>query len=875
MARKIVIVMVILYVVVVATSVAQATVNMEWVTVGNPGNAADTGGTPGCGAVGYVYRMGKYEVTNSQWNAFVDAAGAPTGDDDGYSYSTYYTDSNQPTTGVSWYEALQFCNYLTSGDKSKGVYQFSGNNANPGSFVGIDRATAQATYGTIYFLPTEDEWYKAAYYKPDASGYSLYTNGLNTVPPADEGWNWEGGAYSIPWDVGTGTEEQNGTFDMMGNVNEWNETIVGSGRSVRGGYFEKPSDRSVSSHWSYGTLPDSEMFCLGFRVASIPVPPFHIVEFPICTDSADQRQPEISGDIVVWVDTREGETDIYGKNLSSNNEFPVGQSVCDLSHAIAIDGDTVVWPDSSNQGPENSNDFDFYGYNISYNNEFVVWADGTQRPGIDIVGDLVVGVESGGDSGHDIYGYDLSLQTRFPICTAPGYQRTPVTNGDIVVWEDRRTGVWHIYGYNINTQEEFPIWVETGSNAQSAISDNIVVWADAREDGAIRYIHGYDLNTPTDFLIPTTTIDRNKQLPAIGGNIVVWADNRNGTQNVHYGEGNWDIYAYDLTTNTEFPICTAPGFQGEPSISGNIVVWADNRNGNYDIYGATLVPDSDGDSVFDDQDNCPSVPNPDQGDTDTDGVGDVCDNCPNTHNPDQADSEPVTGMVAYWRFDTGEGTKAFDSFGENDAEINGASWTVGKSGKALKFDGVNDYLQTATAPELDLSEQDVTISAWVKFHELRNSYDVIYVYGSGGNYNLSVSETNTAHMRIAKHALDGDIQLTKNKWYHLVGVYDDSKGKITLYVNGVEDKSLEGVSWDIEISPPIATIAAYPLLDRQFTRATIDEVAVFNTALSKETIQRFYQHGIKGNDTTVLSTRIDRTRVFGRWYRRCLRQLPG
>ena len=95
------------------------------------------------------------------------AAGAPTGNDGGYGNPAYFTDAQQPTNNVYWYEAAQFCNYLTSGDKSKGAYQFSGNNANPGYFLGIDRVAAQTTYGTIYVIPTENEWYKAAYHKND------------------------------------------------------------------------------------------------------------------------------------------------------------------------------------------------------------------------------------------------------------------------------------------------------------------------------------------------------------------------------------------------------------------------------------------------------------------------------------------------------------------------------------------------------------------------------------------------------------------------------------------------------------------------------------------------------------------------------------
>ena len=280
MRSKSILVLVIVCMMAVA-NIASATIvqgiNIDFVTIGNAGNPGDTrtdypdSAAPyGCGSVDYEYQIGKYEVTNGQWDAFVLAAGAPSGNPSyAYDESAYWTGTNKPTNEVSWYEAAQFCNYLTSGDKSQGVYQFSGNNTNPGDFLGIDRTSAQAAYGTIYFLPTENEWYKAAYYT--GSGYSTYANGTDVAPIAGDDTNYDF-VIGQPWDVGTGTMEQNGTFDMMGNVWEWNETLIGSYRGFRGGSCIASYRSTIRSSYRNSIYPSYEHGTVGFRVASIPEP---------------------------------------------------------------------------------------------------------------------------------------------------------------------------------------------------------------------------------------------------------------------------------------------------------------------------------------------------------------------------------------------------------------------------------------------------------------------------------------------------------------------------------------------------------------------------------------------------------------------------
>jgi formylglycine-generating enzyme required for sulfatase activity len=257
-------------------SIASATVirgiDIDFVTIGNPGNPGDTrpeASPYGCGAVGYEYQIGMYEITNAQWNAFVAAAGAPTGNPSyAYDESAYFTGESVPTNMVSWYEAAQFCNYLTSGDKALGAYQLGTDGS-----ITIDRDSAVSAFGIAYGIPTEDEWYKAAYYRPDESGYSTYANGLDTITAADS-WNY---LYTVPippWDVGTGTMEQNGTFEMMGNVWEWAETMTGrfDYRVYRGGAFNYYGSDCRSSRRPSNVTSYNESNNMGFRVASVPEP---------------------------------------------------------------------------------------------------------------------------------------------------------------------------------------------------------------------------------------------------------------------------------------------------------------------------------------------------------------------------------------------------------------------------------------------------------------------------------------------------------------------------------------------------------------------------------------------------------------------------
>jgi len=237
-------------------------VDIDFVDIGNTDvTTGDTtaGGT--YGVVNYEYSIGKFEVTADQWLT-VTTADTNVGNAGDWSGS-------QPTAGASWYEAAKFANWLTSGNALQGAYTFTDST----TFTGVERATALTTYGTIYVLPSEDEWYKAAYLKSDGSGYTTYATG-DSEPTAGFDANYNG-VNSAPWDVGSGTVENNGTYDMGGNVFEWGESAFdgtlddpNESRVLRGGYWGSDSV-DLQSSFRLNNDPDGEYLTVGFRVASV------------------------------------------------------------------------------------------------------------------------------------------------------------------------------------------------------------------------------------------------------------------------------------------------------------------------------------------------------------------------------------------------------------------------------------------------------------------------------------------------------------------------------------------------------------------------------------------------------------------------------
>jgi len=290
------------------TSMAQAAVMFDWATVGDAGNGADplnSGSVPGIGSVAAIYNIATKEVTISQYTDFLNAVAKTdlyglyntsmasdlniagitrTGTSGSYVYTAIVGSGNRPVTYVSWNDAARFVNWLHNGQGSgsteTGVYNMS-------------VATPTRSGTAIYWIPSGNEWYKAAYYDPSVGGptddYWLYPTRSDSAPGnligagANQA-NYYAGDFSVtqssPYsssqnyltDAGAFTNSASyyGTYDQGGNVWEWNDTLIsGSSRGSRGGSWDGTLLQSSISSTNNPTL---EADFLGFRVASVPEP---------------------------------------------------------------------------------------------------------------------------------------------------------------------------------------------------------------------------------------------------------------------------------------------------------------------------------------------------------------------------------------------------------------------------------------------------------------------------------------------------------------------------------------------------------------------------------------------------------------------------
>lgn len=302
--------------------------DFQWATIGASGNAPYAGYDPngevtGRGGVNYQYRMSKLEVTTSQWMEFVnDFADQPAllqpggplfvwgpawwGAVHDGSYTgpgiRFQLDPSQPHAGLvpvnamCWRDAALFCNWLNNGKPTSwaaiqnGAYDASTFTTNPDGTIN-DQATHNP--GAKFWIPTLDEWLKAAHYDPNRygtgqGGWWSYSTTSETAPvsgPPGSGQTDadlqlpDFGEYRIPLGAYAHAQSPWGLWDTSGGTSEWLEDIFAGQWRVWDGSTAGVSFPGTDNIWTFGAeRPDS--LSEGLRIASAVPGPGSLLMIP-------------------------------------------------------------------------------------------------------------------------------------------------------------------------------------------------------------------------------------------------------------------------------------------------------------------------------------------------------------------------------------------------------------------------------------------------------------------------------------------------------------------------------------------------------------------------------------------------------------------
>ncbi len=198
---------------------------------------------------------------------------------------------------------------------------------------------------------------------------------------------------------------------------------------------------------------------------------------------------------------------------------------------------------------------------------------------------------------------------------------------------------------------------------------------------------------------------------------------------------------------------------------------------------------------------------------------------------------PIRGLVAYWNFNEGSGTTLHDVSGHgNDGTIYGAKWVKGISGDALLFDG-NSYVKIPESASFDFGYNDLTVSVWVKVDKItgnvqqiiENGHDPEIQIGAQGDIQTFFHDGGCGHM-------EGP-SISPQVWTNIILIKQNGIGK--LYLNGKLVNTTNASSCSCN---PIGDIyiGMDQLVGGEYFNGAIDEVRIYNRALSQDEIKELY-----------------------------------
>src|SRR3989344_1331019 len=191
-------------------------------------------------------------------------------------------------------------------------------------------------------------------------------------------------------------------------------------------------------------------------------------ERQITNITADQFNPRIYGNKIVWEENRNGNWDIYMYNLATSTETRITTNTAEQNYP-AIYGDKIVWYDRRN------GNYDIYMYNLATSTETRITTNTAIQIYPRIYGDKIV-YQDYRNGNYDIYMYNLTTSTETRITTNTAEQYAAEIYNDKIVYKDYRNGNYDIYMYNLATSTETRITYNTFDDDLPVIYNNIIVW---------------------------------------------------------------------------------------------------------------------------------------------------------------------------------------------------------------------------------------------------------------------------------------------------------------------------------------------------------------------------------------------------------------
>lgn len=322
-------------------------------------------------------------------------------------------------------------------------------------------------------------------------------------------------------------------------------------------------------------------------------PQWDVTEKPVAVAPGDQVAPSLSGTTAIYRDNGSGPAGIVVLDDLAN---PGNQQELFGPGILAgpdVDGDLIAWQDL---------DSNVCARSLQTGSESCV--NSAAAASLALSGDVAVTGEAAGGSTISRINFTTGRSRKLDSHARPGMRFDPDIDGNQAVWVRMRGYGSQYYepvivAYDVS-DDTWSYLTATGGGGTAGGESIYQRGRPTVSDGRVLHQQRENLDTSDwdiyeavadTYGIPVVAGAGDQMNPSLDGNLVVWQDNRNGHTD---GAGNWvdewDIYIMDLDTGRQQLLVGAPGDQVEPEISGNRIIWQDNRNGDWDIYAAEITP---------------------------------------------------------------------------------------------------------------------------------------------------------------------------------------------------------------------------------------------------------------------------------------------